>query len=321
MADWKAGLGGAASGAAAGASLGSVFPGIGTGVGALVGGIGGGLLSLFGGGDDEAEAAARQREELYKNLYNQYLGPDSESQKALARLEELSRTGLTAEDRASAYNLLDQADTEAAGREGAIAQEQAATGRGASSSGLDAALRAGASQAAAKRQTTGELGIASLAEQRKAQALQAYLDQKARNDQMLLSWKLAVTGGQADALKGVQDLAERQNYADTSNLYHGLDSLTTMGLYKAKYGKADTASPVGAAPPAPDPVLATPKSSTRPAATSMTEMPAYNPGGASTAADAAQRYAGGPMALASPRHMDQFGVYDLSPLLDEQYRQ
>src|SRR4051812_7868616 len=108
MANWKAGLGGAASGAASGAAFGSVVPVIGTGIGALAGGAIGGLIGLFGDDNSEAEEAARKREQLYKDLYNQYLGPDSDSQKALDRLEKLSETGLTAEDRASAYNLLDQ---------------------------------------------------------------------------------------------------------------------------------------------------------------------------------------------------------------------
>jgi hypothetical protein len=313
MANWKSGLGGAASGAAAGAAFGPW--------GAAIGGGIGGLLGLFGDDDSAAEDAARQRLKIFEDLKNQYLGPDSASKAALDRLEQLSKTGLSDEDRAAAYNLLDQADTMARGREDALREEQAQAGRGASSSGLDAALRAQASQAAAGRQTQGEVGLAGIAAGRRSAALSAFLEQKARNDQMLNQWKLAVAGGTADSLTHLQDLYERENYASTQNLYHGLDSLGGAALYSKITGKTSPGADVEAQH---DADLGAPAGSTRVAAAptrSATVAPAYDPSGATTASASAQRYAGGPMAMAAPRRMDQFGMYDLSPLLDDQYKQ
>ncbi len=200
-------LGRAASGAAGGAGVGAT---IGGPYGAVAGGIIGGLGGLFGGGGDDGgdyleEAMALygtteipsiedQRLILQKYIEQGSLSPEQAEaalvkingvdsmnldtagkdaqMAALSQLSDIGNEGgLTASDKSKLQGIQNQEQTAARGAREAILQN--AQARGAGGSGLEMLAQLQNAQEAATRQSTRDLDVAAMGQERALQALQA----------------------------------------------------------------------------------------------------------------------------------------------------
>jgi hypothetical protein len=206
--DWLKALAGGAAGAAGGAVAGNL-------PGAIIGG-GLGLTKGFAGSDDE-------QEQLYRDLLNKYA--DAGNGDALAKLDEISKTGMGPADRAAILRGYSDAGTFARGREGVAAQRDEMMG-GVGRQGGSQLAQDQSAQAATQRAYLGGLEQTSAAAQRRMQATQLAMQERARNQQALNNYRLAATGKLADQLGAEQ---ESRNQA----LSAGANAVGAAGGYLA----------------------------------------------------------------------------------------
>lgn len=150
------------------------------------------------------EEEARQIAALYENL--KYTDPKSDPAyaKALNELEGYTHGTLTAEDRAREYEAVGEAQKFAAGEIGAIAQDAAARGGG--GAGVNSIGQQVAAQGAAKRLGAADVATAGMAAQRAFAAQQEFTRQMQMNTKMQNDFAQWKTGGQAGAIKNIEDL-------------------------------------------------------------------------------------------------------------------
>lgn len=179
MADYGAGLKGAAGGAASGAALGSIVPGIGTGIGAAAGGIIGGLGGLFGDSGQTKPAQYQDRDAILARIrqgygaggITSYSGQqmDPNSQFRQAQLQQLGQLrGIASGQQQGAGELAVQRQSANA------AAQQQALARMARGGGAGLAYRNAANQTAANALSASGAGQqAALQDQQNAQGMLA----------------------------------------------------------------------------------------------------------------------------------------------------
>lgn len=236
MANWQAGLGGAAAGAGTGAAIGTIIPGIGNVVGAGVGGIIGGLAGLFGGGDDDA---IQQQIALWRSSIAQ-MQNDPTEQAALAQLQGLTTTGLTDQERSEMLSAALGAGNLAHSRESTIALNAADRGGGATTSGMSSANQDLAAQGAANQYAQSAQQAAGNASQRRVAAVQAYNQELDRRQQLLTVAQQGLSG----ALSGEQNY----NEANAESLLQNLSAGGSNALAAFKLANPGVKAPAPAAP-------------------------------------------------------------------------
>lgn len=247
MSSFQSGIGGGLSGAASGAAIGSVVPGIGTGIGAAIGGglglLGG--LDIFGGGDDAAQQQYQQQLDLYKQLLQNYRGPESDPgyQAQLAGLGQMANGGLSDADKAGMLSAYSQGNQLAQGREGAIGQQMMMRGGGVASSGQQAALQQQAAQDAAMRAQQAGMGQAGIAANRALQARQIYMNQVQNNSNAMNEYRLRAASGLNGAYGNMANFQGARGEAGNMALQNGLGNLADVGMYM--YGQRQKQRPQG----------------------------------------------------------------------------
>lgn len=241
MPNWGKAAQGSLGGAAAGASIGSVVPGIGTAIGAGAGALLGGIGGLFGGGDDLSDQE-KARADWLKPYWDSVLqggapGYQNSTQlaandPAMARLLDLSKTGIDPQAAAGYAAANRQAAQLAQGREGAIRSAMQAQGAMGGSGGASLALQQQAAQAGADRAGQMDLGVSADAANRRMQALQGVLSNTNAINQFNLSNYLAkihaLGAAQGNAQMGL-DFAQQQTAADQQNFQGTMMGLGRLG--------------------------------------------------------------------------------------------
>lgn len=187
-------------------------------------------------GEDQANQLAA----MYENL--KYTDPSSDPKYAAAldQLRSYSTGGLTAADRAREYEALGEANNFASGQTGEIAQDAAARGGG--GVGVNQIREQVAAQGAAKRLGEADVNTAGMAAQRALMAQQEFARQMQINSEMQNQFALMKAGGQAGAIKNLQDIKEREAAAQNANRDALTNELASLAM-GAPLPKTATAAP------------------------------------------------------------------------------
>lgn len=236
MANWQAGVGGAAAGAGTGAAIGTTFGPIGTGVGAIAGGLIGGIAGLFGGGDDDAIQAQIK---LWQDAITRFQN-DPTDKEALAQLQSLTQAGLTDQERSEMLTAATSAGAFSRGQRQAIQQTAAARGGGVSSSGMSTANQELAAQGASQSYAQQAQQAAGQASQRRTAAVEAYNQELDRRQQLMQYLQSGLSGAYA----GEQNYNEANTEAMMQNIAAG--GSAAVGALKMPGGAK---APAAAAPP------------------------------------------------------------------------
>lgn len=213
------------SGASSGAAFGPWGAAIGGGLGLLGG--------LFGdSGDDQQQQQYAQQQAMYRDLLNNYRGPESDPgyQAQMNGLAQQANGGLSDADKAALLQNYSQANQMSQGREGAIGQQMQMRGGGAASSGQQAALQAQHAQGAAQMAQQAGMGQAGIAANRALQARQIYMGQVQNNSNAMNHYRMQAAGGMNGAYQNMGNFYGAQNASRNSTLENGIGNMADVGM-------------------------------------------------------------------------------------------